>query len=74
MMQRQRINPQNNLPEPLGTVVLLANFAFGLWNVYSNLRQEKTQAVYDKRQQEILEILKGIENNGTDEVRDHEHG
>lgn len=74
MMQRQRINPQNNLPEPLGTVVLLANFAFGLWNVYSNLRQEKTQVVYDKRQQEILEILKGIENNGTDEVRDHEHG
>lgn len=55
-------------------MVLLANFAFGLWNVYSNLRQEKTQAVYDKRQQEILEILKGIENNGTDEVRDHEHG
>ena len=74
MMQRQRVNPQNNLPEPLGTVVLLANFAFGLWNVYSNLRQEKTQVVYDKRQQEILEILKGIENNGTDEVRDHEHG
>lgn len=69
MMQRQRINPQNNLPEPLGTVVLLANFGFGLWNVYSNLRQEKKQIIYDKQQQKILDILKGLEKNGTtDEI------
>ena len=53
----RRTNPQNNLPEPLGVIVLLANFCFGLWNVYSNLRQESKQAGYDKRQQKILQLL-----------------
>lgn len=53
-MQR---NPQNNLPEPLGTIVILANFCFGLWNVYSNVRQEKTQTIYDKRQQQLIAML-----------------
>ena len=56
-MQR---NPQNNLPEPLGILVILANFCFGLWNVYSNVRQEKKQAIYGKRQQEIISRLKNI--------------
>lgn len=53
----RRTNPQNNLPEPLGVIVLLANFCFGLWNVYSNLRQEAKQAGYDKRQEQILKLL-----------------
>ena len=53
-MQR---NPQNNLPEPLGIIVILANFCFGLWNVYSNVRQEKTQTIYDKRQQQLIAML-----------------
>lgn len=56
-MQR---NPQNNLPEPLGIIVILANFCFGLWNVYSNARQEKKQTIYDKRQQEIITQLDAI--------------
>lgn len=56
-MQR---NPQNNLPEPLGIIVILANFCFGLWNVYSNARQEKKQNLYDKRQQEIISKLASI--------------
>lgn len=56
-MQR---NPQNNLPEPLGTIVILASFCFGLWNVYSNARQEKKQTIYDKRQQEIISRLETI--------------
>ncbi len=56
-MQR---NPQNNLPEPLGTIVILANFCFGLWNVYSNARQEKKQTAYDKRQQDIIARLDAI--------------
>lgn len=55
-------NPQNNLPEPLGILVILANFCFGLWNVYSNARQEKTQAMYDKRQREIITMLQGIKS------------
>lgn len=38
-------------------IVLLANFCFGLWNVYSNLRQEAKQAGYDKRQEQILKLL-----------------
>lgn len=58
-MQR---NPQNNLPEPLGTIVILANFCFGLWNVYSNARQEKKQTIYDKRQQEIISTLDAIKS------------
>lgn len=58
-MQR---NPQNNLPEPLGTIVILANFCFGLWNVYSNARQEKKQTIYDKRQQEIISALDAIKS------------
>lgn len=69
-MQR---NPQNNLPEPLGTVVILANFCFGLWNVYSNARQEKRQTIYDRRQQEIvcrLDAIKsqlgGVQNEKSD--------
>lgn len=57
-----RINPQNNLPEPLGIVVILANFCFGLWNVYSNIRQEKKQAIYDQRQQEIITLLDGLKS------------
>lgn len=56
-MQR---NPQNNLPEPLGIIVILANFCFGLWNVYSNMRQETKLSAYDKRQQEILSLLEGL--------------
>ena len=59
-MQR---NPQNNLPEPLGTIVIVANFCFGLWNVYSNARQEKTQTAYDKRQQEIISTLGKIQRD-----------
>lgn len=55
-------NPQNNLPEPLGIIVILANFCFGLWNVYSNARQEKTQAIYDKRQREIIAMLQGVKS------------
>lgn len=58
-MQR---NPQNNLPEPLGTIVILANFCFGLWNVYSNARQEKKQTIYDKRQQDIISRLDAIKS------------
>ncbi len=53
-MQR---NPQNNLPEPLGIIVILANFCFGLWNVYSNARQEKRQSAYDQRQQQLMDML-----------------
>lgn len=60
-MQR---NPQNNLPEPLGILVILANFCFGLWNVYSNIRQEKQQSLYDKRQQEIIALLEEAKQNG----------
>lgn len=59
-MQR---NPQNNLPEPLGTIVILANFCFGLWNVYSNARQEKKQTIYDKRQQDIMSTLDAIKSD-----------
>lgn len=55
-----QINPQNNLPEPLGIVVILANFCFGLWNVYSNIRQEKKQVIYDQRQQEIVSRLEEL--------------
>lgn len=58
-MQR---NPQNNLPEPLGMIVILANFFFGLWNVYSNARQEKTQTIYDRRQREIISRLDAIKS------------
>lgn len=61
-MQR-KMNPQNNLPEPMGTIVLLANFCFGLWNVYSNMRQEGKQEKYDKRQQEIIDLLKEAKEN-----------
>ncbi|MBD5163054.1 MAG: hypothetical protein HDT14_13800 [Oscillibacter sp.] len=57
-----RINPQNNLPEPLGIIVLVANFCFGLWNVYSNIRQESKQTAYDKRQKEIIALLDEIKN------------
>lgn len=56
-MQR---NPQNNLPEPLGIIVLLANFCFGLWNVYSNIRQESKQADYDRRQKELVNLLNSL--------------
>ena len=37
--------------------MILANFCFGLWNVYSNVRQEKTQTIYDKRQQQLIAML-----------------
>lgn len=66
-MQR---NPQNNLPEPLGTIVILANFCFGLWNVYSNARQEKKQTIYDKRQQDIMSKLDSIQSQLGGEKRD----
>lgn len=66
-MQR---NPQNNLPEPLGTIVILANFCFGLWNVYSNARQEKKQTIYDKRQQDIMSKLDSIKSQLGGEKRD----
>ena len=56
----RKINPQNNLPEPMGTIVLLANFFAGVWNVYSNMRQEEKQTIYDKRQKEIITMLQGI--------------
>ena len=58
-MQR---NPQNNLPEPLGILVILANFCMGLWNVYSNVRQEQTQTSYDRRQREISSRLDAIKS------------
>jgi hypothetical protein len=67
-MQRSR-NPQNNLPEPLGTLVIIANFGLGLWNAYSNNRQEKKQSIYDKHQQEIIALLhkiEGVNNEDTD--------
>jgi hypothetical protein len=60
----QRKNPQNNLPEPLGTLVILANFGLGIWNAYSNNRQERKQAVYDKHQKEIIDLLKGAKIGG----------
>lgn len=64
-MQR---NPQNNLPEPLGIIVILANFCFGLWNVYSNARQEKRQTAYDQRQQQLMAMLSELreEMGGSD--------
>ncbi len=65
-MQR---NPQNNLPEPLGILVILANFCFGLWNVYSNMRQETKQAVYDKRQQEIMSLLAELKSDREEDER-----
>lgn len=61
-MQR-KTNPQNGLPEPLGTIVLVANFCLGIWNVYSNMRQETKQSVYDKRQKEIMEMLKDLKSD-----------
>ena len=57
-----RFNPQNNLPEPLGIIVLVANFCFGLWNVYSNIRQENKQTAYDMRQKEIISLLEGLKS------------
>jgi hypothetical protein len=51
-------NPSNNIPEPLGTIVIVANFCLGVWNAYSNGRQEKKQSIYDEHQKEILEILR----------------
>lgn len=56
-----KTNPQNGLPEPLGTIVLAANFCLGLWNVYSNMRQETKQAAYDRRQKEIIGMLKEMQ-------------
>lgn len=57
-----KTNPQNGLPEPLGTVVLIANFCLGIWNVYSNMRQETKQSGYDKRQQEIVALLEEVKS------------
>lgn len=53
-----KTNPQNGLPEPLGTIVLIANFCLGVYNAYSNMRQESKQEQYDKTQQEILSLLR----------------
>lgn len=53
-----KTNPQNGLPEPLGTIVLIANFCLGMYNAYSNIRQEAKQEQYDKTQQEILSLLR----------------
>jgi hypothetical protein len=59
-------NPQNNLPEPLGTIIIVANFCLGIWNAYSNGRQERNQGIYQKRQQEILDILRGEKRENQD--------
>jgi uncharacterized membrane protein YvbJ len=56
-------NPQNNLPEPLGTIIIVANFCLGVWNAYSNNRQEKKQAIYDRHQREIITLLESVKNN-----------
>lgn len=61
-MQR-KINPMNNLPEPLGTIVILANFFIGIYNFYSNNRQESRLSAFDKKQSEILSILKEVKTN-----------
>ena len=61
-MQR-KINPMNNLPEPLGTIVILANFSIGIYNFYSNNRQESRLSAFDKKQSEILSILKEVKTN-----------
>ena len=53
-----KTNPQNGLPEPLGTIVLIANFCLGMYNAYSNMRQEAKQEQYDKTQQQILLLLR----------------
>jgi hypothetical protein len=62
-MQQRNRNPQNNLPEPLGTIVILANFGLGVWNAYSNARQEAKQTTYDKHQQEIICLLKQVQED-----------
>lgn len=59
-----KTNPQNGLPEPLGTIVLIANFCLGVWNAYSNMRQEAKQEQYDKTQQEILSLLRRAKEDG----------
>lgn len=61
-MQR-KTNPMNNLPEPLGTIVILANFFVGIYNFYSNSRQENRLSSFDKKQSEILSILKEVKTN-----------
>lgn len=61
-MQR-KINPMNNLPEPLGTIVILANFFIGIYNFYSNKRQESGLSAFDRKQSEILSILKEVKTN-----------
>lgn len=63
MQNNRMINPQNNLPEPLGVIVLIANFCFGLWNVYSNIRQEKDNNLLQKRQSELMTLLKDVHND-----------
>jgi hypothetical protein len=65
-------NPQNNLPEPLGTIIIVANFCLGIWNAYSNGRQEKNQSVYQKRQQKIMDTLEEIKKNVGGGNRDNE--
>lgn len=59
-------NPQNNLPEPLGTIIIIANFCLGIYNAFSNSRQEVRQSDYDKRQKEILDLLKEAKCENTD--------
>lgn len=61
-MQR-KINPMNNLPEPLGTIVILANFFIGIYNFYSNNRQEYRLSSFDEKQAEILSILREVKND-----------
>jgi hypothetical protein len=41
----------------------VANFCLGIWNAYSNGRQEKNQSVYQRRQQEIMDTLEEIKKN-----------
>lgn len=50
-------NPQSNLPEPLGMITLIAGLCLNLWNAYSNARQEKNLAEYDRRQAKIIALL-----------------
>lgn len=74
-MQQYRRNPQNGLPEPLGTLVILGSLGLNLWNAYSNARQEKNLAAYDRRQAKIIALLEQckIERNDQCETPSEGH-
>lgn len=57
LTQCQNQNPLN----PLDTLIVLINFGIGIKNLLSNLRQEKRQTQYEKRQDKILCILQEIQ-------------